>query len=292
MSTVATVPAVLYYAAPLEPGGREDDWVIDALSDPPALVLNFRKLSVATSITDLRRSQMHPRLDAAGFEKLDVPTRVNQQALVDGSSASLAAYQRETADLLLGMTNASAVVFFDATFRCEKSATPRGPGFAPAHLRVHVDQNPRSARARAVVHGGAQRRFSRFQIINVWRPLLAPVKNFPLALCDYRSLDVGAELVATRLRFPPWLQDRENYSVKYNPAHCWYYWDGMSPGEVIVFKCHDSACQAVALGEHAESGLSMEVSGLCPHTAFFHAAAPVTGRLRTSLELRALLFYD
>ncbi|MDM5179165.1 CmcJ/NvfI family oxidoreductase [Massilia sp. DJPM01] len=289
---MSTVPAVLYYAAPLAPEGREDNWIIDALSDPPALILNFRKVSIETHITELRGSQMHPHLDDAGFEKLDLPTQADQQALVDGSPAALDFYQRETASLLQAMTNASAVVFFDATLRSEEPATPRAPSFQPAHLRVHVDQNPRSARARATAHGGAQRRFRRFQIINIWRPLLAPVRNFPLALCDYRSLDVGTDLVATQLHFPAWLKDRENYSLKYNPGHRWYYWEGMTPGEVVVFKCHDSACHAVAMGDGAERGEAMDVAGLCPHTAFFNAAGPATGRLRTSLELRALLFYD
>jgi len=57
----------------------------------------------------------------------------------------------------------------------------------PAHQRVHVDQSPNAARARAASHG-LGREFRRFQIINTWQPLIEPVRNFPLAMCDYRSV--------------------------------------------------------------------------------------------------------
>jgi cephamycin C biosynthesis protein len=119
------------------------------------------------------------------------------------------------------------------------------------------------------------------------------VRNYHLALCDYQSLNVAADLVPTRLRFPAWLKDTENYSVKYNSSHRWYYWDSLAPDEAIVFKCHDSACAALAArGESAEEpdGL-IDLAGLCPHTAFVNTDGPTTGRLRVSLEIRALLFY-
>jgi cephamycin C biosynthesis protein len=163
-------------------------------------------------------------------------------------------------------------------------------------LRVHVDQSPKSARARAADHTGPGRPFRRFQIVNIWRPLIEPVRNFPLALCDYRSLDLSADLVPTRLRFPAWLKDRENYSVRYNPGHRWHYWGSLSPDEVILFKCYDSASRGLALAdEGAECGERddlIDTAGLCPHTAFFDEKGPATGHLRTSLEMRALLFYS
>jgi hypothetical protein len=41
----------------------------------------------------------------------------------------------------------------------------------------------------------------RFQILNVWRPLVDPVEDYPLALCDARSL-TPADLVDTERRAP------------------------------------------------------------------------------------------
>ena len=267
MSIASTL---LYYGAPLMPMGREDNWLIDAVSRPPETIWNFRKVAIKTAVTDLRDEKIHPRLDDMGFEKLISPTQVDQRALSDRLILSLEEYQVETGALLKSLTSADEVLFFDATVRSEDANTSRVQPVQPAHLRVHVDQNPRSALARAVNHGGPERQFRRFQIINVWRPLIEQVRNFPLALCDWRSVDLSADLVSTRLNFPPWLKDRENYSLKFNSSHRWYYWGSISPDEVIIFKCYDSASRDLALvSEGTERSGLIDVAGLCPHTAFW-----------------------
>ncbi|MFI7412210.1 CmcJ/NvfI family oxidoreductase [Streptomyces sp. NPDC049627] len=290
MSAVSTV---LHYAAPLTPDAPDDDWCIDALSRPPEVVLNFRMVPHETTVTDLRDSAVRPTLDTMGFERAAAPTRADQRALAEKSAPALEQYRRETAELLTSVTGATKVEFFDATVR-RQDATPSGatPHQAP-HRRVHVDQSPNGARARAARHGVEGRRFRRFQIVNVWRPLLEPVRNYPLALCDYRSLDLSADLVATRLEFPEWLKDRENYSVKHNPRHRWHYWRSLTPDEALLFKIYDSASRSLALAADGTErpGLT-DVAGLCPHTAFYDEKGPGIGHLRTSLEMRAVLFYD
>jgi cephamycin C biosynthesis protein len=290
---VSAVSTVLHYAAPLAPDAPDDDWCIDALTRPPEVVLNFRMVPHRTTVTDLRDSAERPTLDTTGFQRVTAPTDADQRALAQNSAPALERYRQETAELLTSVTGAGTVEFFDATLR-RQDATPTGatPHQAP-HQRVHVDQSPNSARARAALHGGAGHRFGRFQIVNVWRPLLEPVRNYPLALCDFRSLDLTADLVATRLEFPPWLKDRENYSVKHNPRHRWHYWRSLAPDEALLFKIYDSASRSLALAaDGAERPGLADVAGLCPHTAFYDEKGPDTGHLRTSLELRAVLFYD
>lgn len=287
-----TVSSLLYYSAPLTPAGRDDNWCIDAVSRPPEVLFNFRKVATETVVTELRDSTIRPELDDMGFEKVVRPTRVDQRSLLEGHAPSLEHYRRETGELLTSLTGADEVRFFDATVRRKDANAPRDASHQSPHLRVHVDQSPKSARARAADHSGSGHRFSRFQIVNVWRPLIEPVRNFPLAMCDYRSLDLSTDLVTTRLNFPAWLKDRENYSVKYNPGHRWHYWEALSPDEAIVFKCYDSASRGLALAREDVGRRNLiDVAGLCPHTAFFDAKGPTTGHLRTSLEMRALLFY-
>nr|CCB84778.1 CmcJ protein [Streptantibioticus cattleyicolor NRRL 8057 = DSM 46488] len=287
-----TVTSLLYYSAPLTPPGRDDDWCIDALSRPPEVLFNFRKVGVETPITDLRHSTLTPRLDDMGFHMTVHPTAVDQRDLLADSRPAYRRYRQETAELLTALTGADEVRFFDATVRHQDAGDQGDPSYQSPHLRVHVDQSPRSAWARVAGHDGAPRAFRRFQIVNVWRPLVGPVRNYPLALCDYRSLDLTADLVPTRLRFPAWLKDRENYSVRHNPAHRWYYWGSLTPDEVVLFKCYDSASRGLAPlgGEAARSGL-LDVAGLSPHTAFYDETAAGTGHLRTSLEMRALVFH-
>ncbi|ANW18125.1 CmcJ/NvfI family oxidoreductase [Streptomyces clavuligerus] len=308
-----TVSSLLYYSAPLTPGGRDDDWCIDAVSRPPEALFNFRKVPHRTAVTDVRDGTVSPTLDGMGFEMAVAPTRADQRALLEGSAPAVERYQRETEELLTGLTGADAVEFFDVTLRREHGDAPADPAHQSPHLRVHVDQSPRSAWARAVDTAGPGRRFSRFQIINVWRPLIEPVRNFPLALCDYRSLDPAADLVVTRLDFPAWLKDRENYSVRHNPGHRWYHWGALSPDEALIFKCYDSASLGLARTGHGPEddgtagdgtdaggraaagprrGGLVDTAGLSPHTAFFDEEGPTTGHLRISLEMRALIFHD
>lgn len=287
-----TVTAPLCYSAALTPAGPHDGWVIDALSNPPEIVRNFRKEEVEVTITDLRDAALRPTLDDMGFEYAAFPTIVDPQAIAENSTPALESYQHETTELLKARTGAEEVVFFDSTLRRQETGVrPDGPNQSP-HLRVHVDQTPRSALARAERHGLSGREFERFQIVNVWRPLLYPVRNYPIAVCDYRTLDPTTDLVATRLNFPAWLKDRESYSVKFNPSHHWYYWRSLSPDEVVMFKCYDSASRGLTpTGDESSYPGLIDTAGLCPHTAFVDPAGPTTGRLRTSVELRALLFY-
>jgi len=74
----------------------------------------------------------------------------------------------------------------------------------------------------------------RFQIINLWRPISHSALDYPLALCDYRSIDFDKDLVPTTLKFPE--RDGETFSVKYNPAHQWKYLRGMKRDEIVLIK--------------------------------------------------------
>ena len=103
---------------------------------------------------------------------------------------------------------------------------------------VHVDQTAESAAARVHRHLPAsdapELLKHRFQIINLWRPIGRPAWDWPLALCDYRSIDTQNDLIPTTLRFPD--HEGETLSVKYNPNHKWKYLKGMEPDEFVLIK--------------------------------------------------------
>ena len=111
--------------------------------------------------------------------------------------------------------------------------------------QVHVDQTAASATARVHRHLPAEDAPEllkhRFQIINLWRPIGQPAWDWPLALCDYRSVDPKQDLIPTRLIYPD--REGETFGVKYNPNHRWKYLKGMSPEEFVLIKwyvCYDS----------------------------------------------------
>jgi cephamycin C biosynthesis protein len=261
-------------------------------------------------VTDLRSATLNPTLDLWGFEKYEFPTRVSQIDLSNSDADAINLYRDETISHLKALLGADDVVLFDSVVRhkdTEAPARPSGSPFVAPYMRVHVDQNPRSALARLKQHVGFSSEICRFQILNVWRPLVIPVMNYPLALCDYRSLNPNNDLVATRRLLPEWMhelwvQDREGYSLKHSAEHRWYFWRFLAPDEMIVFKCHDSASRTLALGQEGRDARKqdipgstefslLDVSGLCPHTAFFDRQSPTVGHLRSSIDVRVLALY-
>lgn len=104
--------------------------------------------------------------------------------------------------------------------------------------RVHVDQTPAASRRRVETlfspEEAARLMQGRYQIINLWRPIEVPAYDWPLALCDFRSVDYQNDLVPTTLKFPH--RDGETFSVNYNPNHRWKYVKGMTPEEFVLIK--------------------------------------------------------
>ena len=112
----------------------------------------------------------------------------------------------------------------------------------------------------------------RFAIINVWRGISGPVLKSPLALCDAATL-AEADLVASERRARERIGELQ--LVSWNPAHAWYYFPAMQPGEVLLIKTFDSARDGRARR--------------CIHTAFDNPLAPDDAPPRESVESRLLV---
>lgn len=70
----------------------------------------------------------------------------------------------------------------------------------------------------------------------------------------------------------------------------------MTPNDVLFLKCYDSSSRALttvktSAADVLESELR-DVAGLTPHTAFLDAEGAKKGIPRSSIEVRALVFYD
>ncbi|KAI0153294.1 hypothetical protein GGR57DRAFT_513129 [Xylariaceae sp. FL1272] len=77
----------------------------------------------------------------------------------------------------------------------------------------------------------------RIRAINVWKPLNNPVEQWPLAVCDGRTVKFE-DLVETDS-----IQQGSNSSVyyaKYAAGQKWYYLDRQTPEEALIFKHFDS----------------------------------------------------
>jgi hypothetical protein len=73
---------------------------------------------------------------------------------------------------------------------------------------------------------------------SIWRPLFGPLKDWPLAVCDFRSLDASRDLIASDNILPHTVG--ETYNVLHNKQHEWYYLRDQIPTEILIFKSFDS----------------------------------------------------
>lgn len=164
---------------------------------------------------------------------------------------------------------------------------------------VHGDQTPKGATQRVHVHMPAEEApellKKRFQIINLWRPISHPALDWPLALCDYRSVDVEKDANPISLVYP----DRrgEVYGFTANPNQKWKYFRGVTPDEAILIKWYvvfgfEVGIMRLTLVCSQDSIRDGSVAVLTPHTAFVDPTTPPDAPLRESIEVRALVFYD
>ncbi|KAF5354567.1 hypothetical protein D9758_011202 [Tetrapyrgos nigripes] len=271
-----TVSATLLYFTPPADGSRPYVHINDEPGRPKK---NWDAAKHVVQIENVRGREDTVSLDTAGFQFYKHPAKHTTFANDEEIKAE---YYPESVELIKKLTGASKVVLFDHTIRRRRpGVTDSDESKRQPVSQVHVDQTAESARARVHRHlppsEAPELLNHRFQIINLWRPIGHAAYDWPLTLCDFRSIDRDNDFTPMALIYP----DREGgiLGVKHNEGHRWKYVKGMTPEELVLIKCYDSV----------EDG---SVSVLTPHTAFEDSTAPEGTPLRESIELRALVFYD
>lgn len=234
-------------------------------------------------IADCRGLTPAPSVDSAGFALLQQPSALKD--FYDDADVR-ARYYPEVAQFLRHALDALDVVVFDHNQRSAVRARQGQTGVRMPVDAAHNDYTPQSGprRAREILSDAGRPPYAghRMALINVWRPIIGPVQDVPLAVCDARST-ASTDFVATDihhfgeddLKHPR--HSGEIYSVVYNPAHRWYYAADMQSDEVLLLKNWDSSADGRAC--------------FTPHTGFKNPAAPATARPRESIEVRTLVIY-
>jgi hypothetical protein len=171
-------------------------------------------------------------------------------------------------------------------------ATGRKSPEVPAELQgpvrgAHVDQSYGYAPELVKVHfpGDESERLlkSRFQIINVWRPLKTIFKD-PFAVLDARTV-LEEELVNAKVIYATYELEsvdvrgpsEERKEKEGGEGHKWWYMSQQSPEDVLCFKIFDSKTD----------GRARRV----PHTSFTDLEFEDRDA-RMSVEVRALVFHE
>ncbi len=226
-------------------------------------------------VHDARPVLSQVSLDREGFDLIRFETTVTD---FDDEDAVRAVYYPEVERAMKAATGADRVVIFDHTIRrhipgsYDDRVGPRQP--VP---RIHVDHTVMSGVQRVHVHlpdEADELLRGRVQIINLWRPIRGPVRDYPLAVCDASTVRFD-ELVAAEHIY----RDRtgETYQVLYSPAHRWFYVPEMRTDEALLLKCFDTRTHGTAR--------------FAPHTAFVDPTTPADAPPRVSIEVRTLVFH-
>ncbi|KAF5364573.1 hypothetical protein D9758_005522 [Tetrapyrgos nigripes] len=271
----------LFYFVPPDDGSRPYTRVVHSEDDPHP-PQNWTSEPRTVQIKNLRGKEDLASLDTTGFQFYRHKSDSSYETF-GNEEEILGKYYPETVELIKKLTGANRVVLFDHTIRRHRPGQKDTIHSRQPVARVHVDQTPKAAVTRVRRHISdpdlAETLLTRrFQILNLWRPLGHPAYAWPLALCDYRTVDTERDLAAVR-RIAIDGTEGETFAVQFHEGHQWMYLRGMTPEEVVLIKCYDSLDDK-------------DVSVYTPHTAFEDSTTPEGSPPRESIELRALVFYD
>jgi hypothetical protein len=279
VSDLAHVEAQMSYTVPLE--GQAKVRIF-----PPS---SGRKIEapprerVPVPVYDCRPIADQLTLDEAGFQLLSHrsafrdfydPERVRSE------------YYPETATLLKRATGALAVFIFDHNVRNQTRSDRGEVGVREpvdgAHNDYTLSSGPRRIREILEENNALDLVDHRAALINVWRPIVGPVQDHPLAVCHARTTDI-ADFIPTDIQH--YLEDNletphltgEIYSFQHSDAHRWFYVSDMQPDEVILLKCYDTADDGRAI--------------FTGHTGFRNPACPPDFTPRESIEVRTVVVY-
>jgi len=191
-------------------------------------------------------------------------------------------------DILLRLTGGDKVITFGVVVR---QTVPSDTNFQPPASDVHVDWSPGRAHQLAETllskSDTPEMKYSHFRCINTWRAISPPPQDYPLAVCDARTLsgtktvpntmigvDKMPEDFTKRELLPdgPVLSEADLFT--YDSRQQWFYFSNMKDDELLVFTLFDSRRPR---------------DGRSAHTAFWDNRED--GKPRESVEIRSVVYF-
>ncbi|KAH0425313.1 Cytochrome P450 [Colletotrichum camelliae] len=205
-----------------------------------------------TVVTDITGSEDKYTLDSHGFQ---LHRHVSQEKEFTDDQRIKDLYYPEVEQLLFEVTGASRICIFDHTIRRPNPTAASSDDERRPVKRAHIHQSEWASENQVRRHlgeDGPRLLKSRYQLINVWRPIKTIYKD-PLAVCDSHSVP-DEDIVPVKLIYPDW-----------------------TPEEVMFIKCYD----------WKTDGRARRV----PHAAFTDPEME-DREPRHSIEVRALVFHE
>jgi len=271
---VSTVSATLNY---LRPGSKRNRLYVA----PGGHMTTTEYAPTTVTIANARPHTAEFGLDRTGFTLLRHTSAVEDfgdPAQLDGT------YRAEAGELVRQALGADEIVTLGWVIRRANQALD---GAQPPASDVHVDIHPGRTHDRMSAASPRGEPYKRAVMTSLWRAFSPPPQDWPLALCDYRSVGPG-EGLDNRLYFvdkipgdlyaemPADAPGTSGFEFHHNPGHQWWYFPGMTRDEVLFFKLNDS--------DHARAWR-------VPHSAFRDVTAGAS-EPRHSIEFRTIAYFE
>jgi hypothetical protein len=198
------------------------------------------------------RAEPKPSLEVEGLTIATFPSKVIRERMAEITAVVpmfekpqvFRDYGQEMLPLIQKLTGAREVIAMQSSGvrYSPRAGKKRMTPAVWAHIDYDKDEIEVQLKDTLDYYGKPVKPFSRYVLCQGWRPLSAPPQDFPLALCDGRTVrteDIipmdyhmisGDKEVTYRTR-----------GARYSPRHKWWYFPDMTPDEMIVFKGYDSA---------------------------------------------------
>jgi len=269
-----------YIRNPRSPQDETLTFVTEAEEQSTMQTLPGRTVRIANA------RSLQPDLDREGFVLVPHTSSIVDFDLIQDDPVADQRYIDEMTELLARVTGASQAFMLGRGKRRygEGAADKLAPlsNAKPARY-PHADNTDASATGLvemvdAFVDSIDLGKYSRYALYNMWRAVSPPPQDFPLAVCDARSVAPEDEITVTAITVEKDTGEITHDTTGYlhNPAHRWYYFRDMTPAEVLVFKAHDT-----------DRSRSVRV----PHSAFTDPTCPAGVQTRASVEMRGLALF-
>ncbi|KAG5764343.1 hypothetical protein H9Q72_007593 [Fusarium xylarioides] len=196
---------------------------------------NFRFEPHVVEIQDARALPSKVSLSTHGFEWVAQTTTEDFK-----TDDSVTRYINELEEFIQDHFKADKVLTFQYQVR-KRQPDRLDPRIRPPSNFVHVDVSPAGAEARIrfnypEVADDILRR--RHMLLSLWRPLFSPLQDYPLALCDARSVDDN-DLIESDYIYPNFVS--ESFLLNHSPEHKWFYLSDQRKDELLMITNYDSA---------------------------------------------------
>nr|7EMZ_A Chain A, NvfI W199F [Aspergillus novofumigatus IBT 16806]7EMZ_B Chain B, NvfI W199F [Aspergillus novofumigatus IBT 16806] len=256
--------------------GTKEELYYRVTPKPGQTQANFNWTPHKVRFHDARPQRDSFDLNTHGFTFVEdaISPQLIERIRADDTAAVEGDYFASVAALVKRVTGADHVVCFSPYTRKENSE--KGIFGQPART-VHCDHTP--AAAIELTHklcgeDAVRLLQSRFRAFSVWRPLVEPVLDWPLAVVDGRTIAPDDLHPVHFLRYEK--KDTEPpFQLSFSETQKWYYLSRQRSDEVSIVKNYDS---------------EVVPSPRSAHCAFKHPFVPKDAPPRESIDVRCLVF--